>query len=164
MCVRLVLRCHLKLHRIFSLSSIMECTTSLMLVTVSCRYRRVSITMCTREIYSSHGIPVSNRVYLCPYTAVQILVRGLQRVPNPSSLFVPNKAMLEWAFRQPGLASGAARSWVRRVDCCLPTQALQRGKGINLFSSPRNLKIRRCFRVLLLALHIICSLCSGWSC
>ena len=84
--------------------------------------------MCTREIYSSHGIPVSNQEYLCSYIAVQILVRGLHRVPNPSSLFVPNKAMLEWAFRQQGLASGAARSWVRRVDCCLPTQALQREK------------------------------------
>lgn len=116
--------------------------------------RGVSINICTREMYSPHGTTGKrSSVSLLLHIAVQILVRGLQRVPNPSSLFVPNKAMLEWAFRQQSLVSGAARSWVRRVDCWLRT-------GVNFFSLPKNAKTRG-WMFYCLCLHITCSLFSG---
>ena len=62
----------------------------------------------------------------------------------------------QWSCKELGEESGLLPSY----------SGLTKGKrkGVNLFSPPRNLKIRGCFRVSLLALHIICSLCSGWSC
>ena len=41
-----------------------------------------------------------------------ILVRGLQRIPDPVSLFVPNTTLLKWSFQQCGKTNSIVKAWV----------------------------------------------------
>ena len=53
------------------------------------------------------------QVLTCTPTATQILLRGLQVIPNPETIFVPQPALLKWAFLQePLVESGLAMKWV----------------------------------------------------